>query len=331
MAEELADSTTIQSEGDLENFLQNEQPARLKANSSLPAEAWKTIDQTIVDAAEGQLNVVDDMRSAGLTRDISFGVVNDAYSKSSKFDDADSAIDPSADSTSDTLTYSEVDAPIPVIYQDFDLSKRRISSAARRGVPLEDDHATGAGRAIGRKAEEDVVQGDQSIDIGGSQVEGFMSQGDVLNPSGISGDWGGTPTNIFDDKNEMIKAVQTQSDENSDTVGYFGPYWFYLNNTQWTETKVADPEGDGNLISRERLQDDNEIDMISVSQRLADGEAFMFDPQSDVAELSIARDVQTTVMEENEFTISIRAYGVMGPRIKSDENGVSGIVKATSL
>lgn len=329
----MVETAQLESDSDYQDMIGAFNVNEVRANSSLPKDAWEQLDDLVVEEAEGQLNGVQDLRDEGLVVDLdNMGVTDHQYEQTNKFTDANTSISGQAQDQGDDTTFNTVSNPVPVVFKDFTMSKRRIMASERNGIPVDDENAASAARSVARKLEDMLFNGDSSIQIGSNAVEGYTSQGDVIDiTSSTGGDWGGTPTNIFDDKNLFIENLQTQTDANSDTVGFMGPYWMYLSNTQWTETKVADPEGDGNLTARERLTNDAEIAAVQFTQALSDGTAVVVDPQRQVVDMSLAQDITTITMDEDEFSLDMRTFAVAAPRIKSTQNGNSGVCKATDL
>lgn len=331
----MAQVKTLESKSEMQDFMGGISVNEIRQNSSLPKDAWEQLDQTVVEAAEGPLVGVQDIRDAGLTNDINFGTTDHQYQQTNKFSGAETSLSGEAEGEGDDTQFDLVSNPVPVIFKDYTISKRRLSASQEAGISIDDSNASEAGRSIARKMEDMLFNGDSSIQIGSDSLEGYTDHVDAIDvtsgsPS-TSGDWGGTPGNIFDDKNVFIERLQTQSDDNGDTVGYMGPYWLYLSVEQWNETKVADPEGDGNLTSRERLRDDMEIDAIRATQALADGDAVMVHPTRQVVDMSIAQDLTTVTMSEDTFTLDVRTFAIAAPRVKSDKQGVSGVAEADNL
>jgi hypothetical protein len=140
-------------------------------------------------------------------------------------------------------------------------------------------------------------------------------------------DWG-TAGNIRDD----IVAMFDEMDKDNRTGGGF---WLYIAPTQWREyRKAIDPDGDGNMTVRERIEDEwsQELGAVRRAPKLSSGEAVMVDPSPDVVELAVAEDVQTIEWQSGSgMTNHYKVMAAMAPEIKSDNTSQSGVVHATGL
>jgi len=229
-----------------------------------------------------------------------------------------------------TVDFSEQVVPIPVTHADFSLDWRKLTNMENMpGDMIDTSHISQATRRVSEKLEELLFRGDSSININGNSLEGLMNFSDAVDvtsgtPS-LSGDWGGTPGNIYDDVRNWI--------ERAYDVNYTGPYTLFLNYTQLHEIRQVDAEGTGDIgTAEDRLEALPELDRIVPVQELDDSEGVLVDMSEEVLDLSIAADIQAVEWESHGgMKANYKVMAVLAPRLKSDYEGNTGILYADNL
>lgn len=315
----------------MDYFMANEaQRKQIAANATtLEEDEWETLSDTMVQVYQAELVGIQDLQSAGLTRNVSLATKVDLWQEINEFTEADVSMDGESYSEEDRTTYSTTGVPIPIIHKDFRVSDRELQSSRRLNNDLRTDGIAAATRAVSEMLEDILFTG-WNPTVRDSDGDTFTLYGYTDHPdrNTVTGsDWG-TAGNIRTDIVSMIDSLDT----NNRTGGGF---WMYVAPPQWREFRSAvDPDGDGNLTVRQRVLEefDSEIGMVRRADRLPDGEAVMVDPSPDVVELAMAEDVQTVEWQSGSgMTNYFKVMAAMAPEIKSDDNSNSGVVHTTGI
>lgn len=316
----------------MDYFMANEEERQqIVANAvTLEKDEWETLSDRMIQLYRDNLVGIQDLRNAGLTRNLSLATQVDLWQTISDFTDAEVSMDGETDSQEDRTTYQTEGVPIPIVHKDFRISERELQSSRRLNNDLRTDGVANATRQVSEMLETILFTG-WSPNISDQQGNSFTLYGYTDHPDRnqptATGDWG-TPGNIRDDFVAMLDAL----DEDNRTSGGF---WTYLAPPQWREFRSAiDPDGDGNLTVRQRIMEefDTEIGQVRRAEYLTDGEAIMVDPSPDVVELAVAEDVQTIEWQSGSgMTNRYKVMAAMAPEIKSDAQNRSGIVHMTGI
>lgn len=298
---------------------------------TLEEDEWKTLSDTVVQIYHEQLNAVQDLRDAGLVRNISLATIFDQWQDITAFTEADISMDGESRSNEDRPSYSTNSVPIPIIHKDFRISERELMSSRALNNDLRTDAAAAATRQVVQKAEELLTLGWISTlrddDGNTAQIDGYTT---ATNRNTVSGsDWG-TASNI---RTDTVSALDAMDDDNR-TPGDTG-FWYYIAPPQWQQFRsTVDPDGDGNLTVRERILDEfeQEIGAVRRNEQIPDGEAILVDPKSDVVELAVAEDTQVVEWQSGSgMTNHFKVMTAMAPEIKSDAGNRSGVVHLTGI
>lgn len=308
----------------------SEERRRIAANATtLEEDEWKTLSDRMVEVYRRNLNVISDIRNAGLTRSISLATMVDTWQKRTEFTAADISVDGESTSDEDRITYSTVGVPVPIVHKDFRISDRELMESRNMGNDLRTEGVAEATRAVTELLEELVIDGwntevpDHNDDTW--NLYGLRTHPDRNTVS--ANDWG-TSSNIRDSFVAALNAM----DEDNRTGGNF---YTYVAPPQWREFRAAiDPDGDGNMTVRERITNefDQELGPIRRAEKLPDGEMLMVDMSQDVVELAEAEDTQVIEWQSGSgMTNYLKVMASLAPEIKSDAHGQSGIVQVTGI
>lgn len=315
----------------MEYFMANENERKeIVANATtLERDEWETLSNRMVQVYRRELNGIQHLREAGLTRNVSLATRVDLWQKLTEFTDADVSMDGETTSEEDRLTYQTEGVPIPIIHKDFRIPQRVLETSRRMNNDLRTDEVSASTRVVSEMAEAILFQG-WNPNIGTQRGESFELYGYTNHPdrNTVGGsDWA-TAGNIRDDIVAMLDAM----DKNERTGGGF---WMYMNPTQWRQFRSAiDPDGDGNTTVRQRVMDEfgDEIGRVARAPYLPAGEAVMVDPRQDVVELAEAEDMQLIEWTSGSgMTNHLKTMMAVAPELKSDSKAQSGIVHTTGI
>jgi uncharacterized linocin/CFP29 family protein len=307
----------------------NERKEVIANATTLEEDEWRTLTDRMVQVYQRELNGIQHLREAGLTRNVSLATRIDLWQEISEMTEAEVSMDGETSSEEDRVTYTTSGVPIPITHKDFRIPERVLMTSRRMNNDLRTDEVAAASRVVSEMLEAILFQG-WNPQIRDERGDTFTLYGYTNFPdrNTVTGsDWG-TAGNIRDDVVSMLDEL----DKDKRTGGDF---WMYLASPQWRELRSAiDPDGDGNLTVRERLNDEfgAEIGRVARSPYVPDGEAVMVDPREDVVELAQAEDMQTIAWQSGSgMTNHYKVMAALAPEIKSDQDSQCGIVHTTGI
>lgn len=302
------------------------QAAQFRANATLRKDEWVTLDERLVQIAQEELRIVDDLRERGLTTDEDLSTLIREYETTNEFSDADVDMSGEANGNEDASAFSLNGTPLPIVHKSFHIKRRQLLASRRRGQALDMANQAKAARKV-MEGLEDLVLDGWGGTVDGYQVYGFRNHPDRNQVPGSDWSSAGNPAdqarqNILD----MVEAI-----ENADYDG--SQYVLGVNRTQWQELRRFDTGSSEERGVLERLRDEfgEFIDMMSVP-RLPAGEAIMYRPVQDVVELANASDIQNVEWESpSGWTSHMKVMASMTPIVKSDDEGNSGVAHITGI
>lgn len=315
----------------MEYFMSNaEKRKEIAANATtLEEDEWETLSDRMVTVYQQTTVGIEDLQSAGLTRNLSLATKVDLWQERNEMSEADVSMDGETRSQEDRTTYQTSGVPIPIVHKDFRISDRDLQSSRRMGNDLRTDGVAQATTTVTEMLERILFEG-WNPTVRDSDGDTWTLYGYTTHPdrNTVSGsDWG-TAGNIRDAFVSSLDAL-----DNDERTG--GGFWSYIAPPQWRQFRSAiDPDGDGNMTVRERVLNefDSEIGAVRRAPFLDDGEMVMVDPSPDVVELAVAEDVQTIEWQSGSgMTNQYKVMAAMAPEIKSDNTGQSGVVHVTGI
>lgn len=295
----------------------------LRTNDLLRKDEWKALDTAVVRVARERLVAIQDLRNAGLTRNLGgLGVLIDEYEKLSDIEPAEQSMTGVAPSERDLAEYSLTGVPVPITFKDFEVNARLLAASRNRGSSIDTVNAEMAGRKVAEKLEDTLFNG-SSVVIGGNTLYGYTNHPDRTTGS-LTGDWSDTATvagtDILDDVLEMIEAEEA--------LNFFGGWTLYVP-TDYNARLRNEFKTNSDKTIRDRLMEIDTLDAIRVSTSLtggASGEVVLVQMTSDVVDLSIGQDVTTVQWSYMGGLVeSFKVMAAIAPRIKSNADGTTGI------
>lgn len=308
------------------NFIANE--------SALEYEEWKDLSNAVIETRDQMLNLVADLRGAGLTSGESLASL---VSRWQTIDDISEQADigmglGETGGDEESPGYGMDGVPLPVFSKPWRID-RRFLMASRQGPggALDTTLARQMTRAVSNTVESAMLNG-WARPVDGYQMYGFLNHPDRNTVSGDS--WHNDSTDEEDIRNNLLSAVEKLEDDEYDDGGY----WLYLNRVQNQRLRrlIADfgsgNPGDTNMRDRIAEEFDVEIDRIRVTKNVPDGEALLFAPDPDVVEVGIAEDIQPVEWESpSGSTIHMKVLGAMNLKLKSTQEGQMGVAHLSGL
>jgi uncharacterized linocin/CFP29 family protein len=297
----------------------------IRANDLLRKDEWKALDDAVVPAARRQLGAIEDLRAAGLARNLgSLGVLLDEYEAVSDIDAAEQNMSGVAPGQRDLATFQLNSVPIPVTFRDFQIHLRHLEASRRGGSQIDTTNAELCGARVAEKLEEMLFNG-SNVAIGGNTGAGLTTASSRITGS-LSGDWATFPTvtgeNIISDVLAMIADAE---DEN-----YFGQFMFYVP-VSYMQVLRNDFKANSDKTIVDRMLEIDAVQGVRGTTSLT-AEVVAVRLTRDVLDLSIASDITTVQWDEMGGMIqNFKVMAAMAPRVKipSTSSAKTGLVHYT--
>lgn len=287
----------------------------LRTNGLLRKDEWIEIDRTVVQVARERLTGIADLRAKGLVRNLGgLGTLIDQWETQGDMSPADVNMSGVTAGKEDTPAWNLHGVPVPIIHKDFRINIRRLYASRNLGQSLDTVATAVATRKVTESLEDMLFAGDPTT-MQGFKIYGYTNHPDIN--TGALSDWSNI-TNIYNDVKDMIKDAKK--------AGYYGPYTLYVSSDEDDNLNLIYDDSTGQT-ARERVMKLNGIEEIKVADRLASGTVILVQMTSDVVDLSLAQDIVPIEWNTQGGMVShFKVFCAMVPRIKSDDNGKSGIV-----
>lgn len=289
--------------------------------AALRYDEWKDIDRKVLKISTQRLKAVGDLIGRGLTHNLGgLGATVAMWQRSSDFSGADVSMDGMKDGEEDKINYDYKSVPVPIVHKDFRINLRHLEASRRMGEGVDTAMAELAARVVAEKTEDMLLSG-TPVQVDGGIVYGYTNHPDI-GLATLTKQWtDGTKTGaeILADVVGMITVAKA--------ARYYGPYVLYV--PQGYEMVLeADYRANDNRTVRQRLMALEGVSDIVVVDRLAAHTVLLIQMTSDVVDMAIAQGVSTV-----QWAVSgglqqrYKVMSVMVPRVKSDYDSRSGIVK----
>lgn len=293
------------------------------ANATLRKDEWIHLDRAIIKAAKPRLNIVQDLRSAGLEYVVPNGLGTTVLQHETQSDISDATIsmDGLRRGDSDRPQFSLENLPLPIIHKDFSFSVRQIMTSRNGGSPLDTTTAELAGRRVAESAEKLALGVAASYTYGGGTVYGYTNFPSRLTKTLTAP----TSSNHATTVNEVLAMRKQSTDAN-----YFGPWILYYSPAWYTymDEDYSTAKGDNTL--RERLMKLEGIDEVKPADYLTGTTMLLVQKSPEVARMVVGMDI-TTVQWESQGGMqqNFKVMAILVPQLRADYNGNTGIVHGT--
>lgn len=301
---------------------------KLRANASLPKEAWVGLEDTVFPAMDDTLVVFNDLRDMGLTSGESIFNKAAEWHKQDYSSEATVSMDPDTATKEESNVEYDLDgSPLPVIHSDFSIGWR--DDGGNRSGDIETLSADASGRAIGEAAENLVLNGWAPTISGDNALnDGYTMWGLTNHPSvhgGTLGDWTADPAGeiIRTDLQEMARDLK----DDEFRPGGAG-YNVYIGSDLEDTLASPDEDFDDSWVRDTVEAAVPEINGITVSDYLDPAACLMFRPTRDVVDLAIGLEEQV-VQWDGPFRDNFKTIMGFTPRVKDTLRNQCGIAYQT--
>lgn len=296
--------------------------------SSLQHEEWKQISDTVIRVREQNFNLIDNLRSQGLTKDLSLATFVDLWHTVSDIDGAEVAMNPQDTGDEDGVEYELDGAPLPVVHKDWSIDRRQLLSSRQSGTSLDTLVPAMMTREVSKKIEQLAFNG-WAPNVDGYQMYGFTNHPNRNTYTGS--DWDDGTSDASQIRGDILAMIESLENDEFGT----GTYDLYLNRNEYqTLRSQVDDIGDGSQNIRQRILEEfgQELNRIEQSPFVPAGEAIMFTPTDEVVQVGVAEDVQPIEWEApHGWSINMKVFGAMNVELRSTQAGQMGVVHTTGI
>ncbi|QDP54882.1 MAG: hypothetical protein Unbinned3891contig1000_80 [Prokaryotic dsDNA virus sp.] len=291
------------------------------AAASLRKDEWIDLDLAVVAAAKNRLNIVQDVRGAGLTYNIPNGMGKTILETETMSDitAARISMDPAVRSEGDRPHYEVSGLPLPIIHKDFSFNARQVATSRNTGASIDVSTAELAGRRVAEEIEK-LFAGSQSFAYGGQSVYGLTNYPSrITRTITVPTDSGWTPATTVADVLGMR--------QDSEDALHYGP-WVLFTAPAWDrylDDDYSTLKGDNTL--RDRLNAIDRINSIRTADYLSGFDMVLVQMTSDVIRAVEGMQITTLQWETNGgMTLNFKVMAIVVPQLRADYNGNTGIV-----
>lgn len=309
-----------------------EQRAEFMANaSSLQKDEWEQLSDTVISVRKQNLNLVNDLRSSGLTRPLDLSTLTSVWQTVDDVGDgAEVTMNPGTRTSTDDVQYKTDGVPLPVFHKDWFVDRRQLLASRNQGQGLDTVIPSQMTRAVSQIIEDTFLNG-WSADVDGYELYGFRNHPD-RNTVTAPGAWADGTTDPEDIRQTFISIIEAMENDE-----FSGPYNVYLSRSEWQTLRdqiavFANGDTSGTNM-RERIEDEfSEINSLNVSAQIPAGEAIAYQPTTETVSVGVAEDIQPVEWRSNDgWRHHFKILGAMTLELKSTSSGQMGVAHATGL
>lgn len=296
-------------------------PAVLRTADTLRKDEWEFLDNELVEEGTIRLQGVADLIGAGLTRPVgnALGKTIFQYEKVSDMEPAEVSMNGNSRTPNDRQEFNLNNIPLPITHKDFWIDLRTLEASRQTGETLDTTQVRTAGRLVTEETEKMLFQGGKKF--GGFDIYGYTTHPDRNLDSFGAAHWGNAATTgeeMLTDLLSMIAAAHADR--------FYGPYWLYVpSDASVNLSKDFKTNSDKSI--RQRLMEVEGIQAIRVVDQLPSANLVLVQATMDVAAMITGTPLQTVQWDINGgFTINFKAWQILIPLIRSDNDGRSGVV-----
>jgi len=294
----------------------------LVTNATLRKDEWINLEDVVYESARERLVITGDLpryNAGGL------GTIISEWEQMSEMTDAKINMDGESSDEMDRQQFSLQGVPIPVVQKSFQISERMLQASRQRGASIDTTYGAEASRAVSRVSEDMIFYG--------ANIGGVNSAGTSYSIPGLTtysdretftiSDWSDTttpvtPETIHGEILDMVKKLEIDA-------RHYGPFNLYIPGeyaSRFREDYKAAVQG----TLQERVEAENVISRVRVSDRLKAGNVLLVEMSRSVIDLAVASDLTTVQWESGSgWTTHFQVFASWAPRIKSDYEGRTGI------
>jgi hypothetical protein len=297
-------------------------------NAQLRYDEWRALDDAVIEVAEDRLVGFSDLRKYGLVHTLNnaMGTTVLTWEEMSDAMEAFISIDPVRRGNNDAVDFAAKHIPIPIIHSDFQISKRVLTESRNRGNGVDTINAERAARKVSEKLEDMLFGSTTLLTYGGGAIYTYLTHPDINTVSFSSAGeyWDASGKTAAEILADVVSMKQASLDDK-----HHGPWILYVpGNYETTLDNDYSTSGQSTQTIRDRILKIKGILDVVVVDKLADDTVLLVQMKKDTVDLVDGMPMQTVQWAiEGGFVGKYKVMTIQIPRVKSDYNNRSGIVK----
>lgn len=294
-------------------------------NASLRYDEFRRIDDAVTQVAESELIGVQDLRDNNLVYPLNNPMATTVltWEEMSDAGEANVGINPVKRGRSFAPEFTQSHLPIPVTFVNYQIGERFLQESRTRGNGIDTVNAERAGRKVAEKFENMLFGSSDILTYGGGTIHTYLSHPDILTQT-LNENWDASGKTVDEIKNDINSMIQKSRDNY-----YRGPWMLY---TPLSYRKVLDDDynvsGSSTQTVRQRLEAFEGIQGVKTVDALPANTVLLVEMSRSVVEWVDGMSVQNIEWSsEGGLLHHYKIMGIQLPRIRSDYNGKTGIVK----
>lgn len=294
------------------------------ANATLRRDEWKDLDMAVMKAARERLVGIEDLRSRGLTFNLTNGMGRTVL-EYHDMDDPGSAqvsMDGINRDQADTPNFTTNYLPLPIIHADFHYNERVLQVSRNMGDPLDVSMGEAAARRVAEQMENYLFTS-TSFTYGGGTMYTYLSH-PHRNTGSLTGNWDSSAQEPWVILKDILNMKQ-----DSINAKHYGPWMLYIPTAYETvlDEDYARTADAGARTVRERILAIDGIDGIKVADTLTANNVLLVEMSSQTVRLVEGMAVSPVQWStEGGMLHNYKVMTISVPQIRSDQYQKCGIV-----
>lgn len=303
--------------------------------TSLRKDEWVQLDSVVQKAARQRLRAWSDLAQSNTFGGFN-GMSKTILEHETMSDPGEAIVDMDGltEGRTDSPKFQLEGLPLPITHSDFWFSSRRLAVSRNTGTPLDTTMAEAAGRRVAEMIEKTLIGVETGITYGSSAsygrastVYGYTNFPDRITKTDLTTPTGSNPEAVVQDILEMRDLLYASN--------FYGPFMLYHSTgyDAFLDNDYFRTGGTSAVRSvRERIQAIDGISGIRRLDFLTSGYVLiMVQMTSDVARAVNGMDITTVQWESvGGMRLNFKVMAIQVPQLRSDYNGNTGIVHATT-
>lgn len=290
--------------------------------SVLPRDVWGEWDRSAITVQRDVLSVFNDL-AATVSRPMALGKIVHYFMTLSDSGDVNISLDGRGKAKTDQPVMAYEGTPLPIIDSELSFGWRQMLSAQTEGYSLDSDAIGNHQRKIAEKLEDLVLNGDSTIDVGGSKIYGMRTA-----------PYRETGTHGFDLNGasgaQWVEAIKELIDLLHNN-NFYAPVTIYLNYKDWFYTTTTDYAVNYAKTIFTRIMEIPGVAALVPASKVPANELLGVIKRNDVVQIlngmPMTMRPKARQNPEDDYVFSVLAAAA--PQFKHDANGQAGYVQLT--
>ena len=293
---------------------------QMRTNALLLKDEWQLLDSKIVEVARPRLRGVADLLTRGLKTTVNgMQITVLQWQTQSRTSDVTTSMSPQVSGNNETVRFDLTGVPLPIFSADYQFDARFLGVSRNQGQPLDTTMAMQKSIDIAEKVENTYVNGLGSYTFDGVSVFGLTDHPNRKTAT-LGTSWADVSVTGQDILDQVLELKQDLIDSQK-----HGPYVLYIPTAY--ETKMdSDFKADGDKTIRERLLDIDNLEAVTVLDKLAIDNVVLVQLTSDCVDMIEGMPLTNVAWDEKGgMTEHFKIMTIMIPRFFVDQDGNIGI------